>query len=98
MASTRVITFDLNDQNRYQATMRASVQTLEAMRGRSDKPEQLEWEIRFYKWLLEQKAPESTCERYINLTRTLRDKFGTKWVKDKVATSMGYKEPCPRDK
>ena len=40
------------------------LEQLKSYRGKAPKPDELEWEIRLYEWILKQPNPEATADAY----------------------------------
>lgn len=71
---TREYTFDLN--NPEEAAIRQlqmHIDTLVSLRGRTSIPEELEWEIRLYKYMQSSPSPAASLEEYHRAREILDD-------------------------
>jgi hypothetical protein len=66
---------DLNSQTYHADICAVGIRLLEGLRKTTRKPADLEWEIRLYKWILQQPDPEATAKQYFEMRENQTDPF-----------------------
>jgi hypothetical protein len=59
--------FDLNSSTFYSDSIKEFIRQLEFLRSTTGQPEELEWELRLYNWILAQPDAETKAETYLKL-------------------------------